>query len=447
MKINPDIFKAYDVRGIYPEEINKDTVFAIGRAFVDFLKKEGPKIVVGRDNRLSSPELHQSLLRGLTDGGARVTDIGLATTPMLYWACAHYGFDGGISLTASHNPPQYNGLKLVGEGAAPLSGQSGLPEVRQLALRNKFSKEQKGEMIQKEVMKDYLNFNLEKVNQNDFQSLRVVVDAANAVPAILIEPLQKFLPLTVYPLFAELDGNFPNHSPNPLLPENLKALQKEVKSRDADFGVAFDGDGDRVMFVDEKGEIVSPDFVTALVAQSILKEDPGQKILYDLRSSNVVREIVKAFGGVPLMSRVGHAFIKERMRRENVVFAGEFSGHYYHRDHYFCEAPLMVLFALVREISQQKKSLSQLVKPLQVYYHSGELNFEVKDKEGILKRLETKYKNGEVSHLDGLRVDFEDWWFNARPSNTEPVLRLVVEARTPKMMEQKKKELSEIIST
>jgi len=445
MKINPSIFKSYDIRGFYPDQINEEAARLIGRAMVEFLGVARPKIVVGRDNRLSSPKIHRGLVLGLIDSGATVTDIGLAPTPLLYWACACYGFDGGISITASHNPPGYNGLKIVKKGAVPVGGQSGLKKIRDLAAKGNFKEKKKGSIKKRNVLPEYIEFNTKDFHKADFPKATLVIDAANAVPAILIPSIKKSLPGKVHSLFSKLDGRFPNHPPNPLIEKNLVALKKEVKKRSADLGMAFDGDGDRVIFVDEKGGMVSPDLVTAIVARSMLRDNPRQKILYDLRSSNAVREIIRESGGVPLMGKVGHAFIKARMRKENIAFAGEFSGHYYHKKHYFCEAPLFVLFTLLKEIARNGQSLSQIVGEVSLYSHSGEINFEVKDKDRVLKKLEGRYKKGKISRLDGLRIDFKEWWFNARASQTEPLLRLVVEAKDRKIMEQKKKELSKLI--
>jgi len=445
--VNPSIFKSYDIRGLYPDQINKETARLIGRATVEFLGVTMPKIVVGRDNRLSSPNIHRGLVSGLVDSGALVTDIGLAPTPLLYWACARYGFDGGISITASHNPPDYNGLKIVKKGAVPVGGQSGLKKIRELAAKENFGEKKKGSVKKRNVLPEYIKFNMREFHKADFPKASLVIDAANAVSAIFLPPIKKSLPGKVHFLFAELDGRFPNHPPNPLIEKNLAALKREVKKKKADLGMAFDGDGDRVIFVDEKGKMVPPDLVTAIVARSILKDNPKQKILYDLRSSNAVREIIKESGGVPLMGKVGHAFIKAKMRKEDIIFAGEFSGHYYHKKHYFCEAPLFVLFTLLKEMTRNREPLSQIVGAVSLYSHSGEINFEIKDKDKVLKKLEGKYKNGKIFRLDGLRIDFKEWWFNARASQTEPLLRLVVEAKNKKLMEQKKKELSKLILT
>jgi phosphomannomutase len=351
MKINPKIFKAYDIRGLYPSEINEDVIYLIGQCFIRFLEKEQKispnkkikklKIVIGRDNRLSSQFLFEKLSESLTKSGADVVDIGLSTTPMLYWACAHYKFDGGLMITASHLGKEYNGLKLVRENSIPISEKTGLKDILRCIQRlvkggiRQNKKNKQGNVEKKDVLDDYLNFNFNGFNISSIKSIKIVIDTANAVPGILIPGLKKALPITIYHLFNKLDGNFPNHSPDPIIKENLYFLQKEVKNKKADLGVAFDGDGDRIVFLDEKGNMIPGDLITALLATLILKKEPGQLILYDIRSSNSVRDAIKENGGEPVMSRIGHSFIKEEMRKKNIFFGGEFSGHYYAKNHYF----------------------------------------------------------------------------------------------------------------
>jgi phosphomannomutase len=445
MKINPDIFRAYDIRGVYPTALNEDTAYFVGRAFVKFLKKKGLKIVVGRDARLSSPSLFASLTEGITDQGADVCDIGLSTTPMLYFSVAHFKFDGGINITASHNPPQYNGFKLVRESSIPISGKSGIKEIKKLTLRGNFKKAKKGKIVKKKVQEEYVSFNLKNHHLDDIKPFKVVIDTANAVPGIVVPDFFKKTKCKVYHLYPDLDGNFPNHLPSPHEEKNLRELKKEVLKRRADLGIAFDGDGDRVIFVDEKGEMVPGDLISALMAALILKDNPGEKVLCDVRSSNIVKETVEKTGGIPVIGRIGHSFIKERMRKENIVFQGELNGHYYLREHYFSEAPFFVVFKILEEMSKQKKNISELVKPFREYFHSGEINFKVENKKKVLRTLENKFKRGRISKIDGLRVDFPDWWFNVRPSNTEPVLRLVIEAKRKDLMERRKKELVTLI--
>jgi phosphomannomutase len=444
MKMKQEIFRAYDIRGIYPSTINEATAYLVGRAFVRFLKKPRPKVVVARDNRLSSATLFKSLIKGLISQGAKVTDIGLSLTPVLYWASAHYNFDGGIMITGSHLGKEFNGFKLVREKAIPISKKTGLKEIQKL-LSQPGSTTQPGDQRKKKVLRDYLEFNLKRFNLKALGPLKIVIDTANAVPGILIPELKKKLPIQIYSLFEKLDGNFPNHLPDPLRKENLSYLQEEVKKKKANLGVAFDGDGDRIIFVNEKGEIISGDLITAFLANLILKINPRAKILYDIRSSKIVEETIKEAGGKAFVWKIGHSFIKEKMRKENIFFAGEFSGHYYTKEDYFSEAPLFVLLKILEAISQTKKSLSFLIKPLKKYFHSGEINFKVKEKEKVLKALKEKFKRGKVLKIDGLRVNFKDWWFLARPSNTEDLFRLVVEAKTKKILEKRKKELTFLI--
>lgn len=445
VNINPSIFRAYDIRGIYPQDLNERGVFLIGQAFAKFLekteaKKSGKlKIAVGRDNRLSGPALRRHLIRGITSMGVDAVDLGLATTSMLYFAVARYRYDGGIIITASHNPKKYNGFKLVRENAIPISEESGLKEIQRL-VRSRFQLiKPKGTVVRKKILKDYAAFNLKGIDKNSLKHLKIVIDTANAVSGIVIPEIFKNLPCKISHLFKKSDGRFPNHQPNPLIEGNLKKLQAEVIFRKANLGVAFDGDGDRVIFIDEKGETVSGNLIAALIDTLILKRQPGEKILYDIRSSNIIKETIESEGGKPVIGRIGHSFIKEKMRKEQILFASEFSGHYYHQDHYFCEAPFFVLFKLLQAVSQ--KPLSQLIKPYQKYFHSGEINLEIADKKAAIGRLKKHYADGRLLTIDGLRIDYEDWWFLVRPSNTEPVLRLVIEAKTKTLLDKKKEEL------
>ncbi len=444
MKINPEIFRAYDIRGVYPHSLNEETAYRVGRAFVKFLDKPKATLVIARDNRLSSPALHRSLIRGVVDMGANVIDIGLSTTPMFYFAVAHYGYDGGVIVTASHNPAQYNGFKMVREKAISLSEESGIREIQKLAGLEFQAAQSSGKVIEKSVLKDYADFNFKNVKVDNLKPLKIVVDTANAVSGMVIPEISKKIPCKIDHLFERSDGTFPNHPPDPLREENLKILKKEIKDKKADLGVAFDGDGDRILFVDEKGNIISGDLITAMLSSLILKNHPGEKILYDIRSSNIVRETIEMAGGQPVIYRIGHSFIKEKMRKDNIIFAGEFSGHYYYRGHYFCEAPIFVLLKILKEAS--KAPFSQLVKPYRKYFHSGEINFKVKDKMASLRKLKNRYTDGRPLEIDGLRIDYDDWWFLARPSNTEPFLRLVIEAKTKNMMEKKKRELSSLLT-
>jgi len=448
-KINPNIFKAYDIRGIYPSEINSEAALRIGKALVAFLgkrKKGRLKLIVARDNRVSSPVLCRAVKKGILGDGTDVIDIGLSTTPMFYFAVWKYKFDGGVIVSASHNPPRYNGFKIVREKAISIGEESGLEEIKKLTLQEKKrSKTKKGGIRKKNVLKDYLDFNFSQVNIGKIKNLKIGIDTANAVSGILVKELKNRLPCKIYHLFPKLDGSFPNHLPNPLEEKNIKELKKIVKQKNLDLGIAFDGDGDRIIFVDEKGKMILPDFITCLISQRILKENPGAKILYSICSSNIIREIIRENGGVPIPAKIGYTFVKEKMIKEKALFAGEYSGHYFHRDHSFCEIPLIAIFEVLEEISKTGKSIYQLTIPFKKYFYSGVINLEVKDKPKALNLLKRRYKRGKISHLDGLRVDFKDWWFNARPSNTEDLLRIVVETKTKSLMQGKLKQIKKII--
>lgn len=444
MAINQSIFKAYDIRGIYPSDINEDIAYRIGRVFCRVLGKSNPKIVVGMDNRLSSRALREKLVQGILDSGADVVDIGLATTPMFYFAVANYDFDGGIIVTASHNPAAYNGFKLVREKALPMSGETGIQEIKKLVGLPLPEAKNRGKRLSKDVLADYINFNLRGQNLAELKPLKVVVDTANAVPGLVISEIAKKMPCEIIHISKKLDGSFPNHSPDPLIKDNLKDLIAAVKEKKADMGVAFDGDGDRIVFVDEKGKPIPGDLIIALLASIILKESPGEKILYDVRSSNIIAEVVRKAGGVPIIYRIGHSFIKEKMKEEKIAFGGEFSGHYYSREHYFCEAPLFVMLKVLAAVRQKKAS--EVIISYQKYFHSGEINFKIENKDETIKKLKEEYSDGRFLEIDGLRVDYQDWWFLARASNTEPVLRLVIEAKTAKLLAEKKKELSALIN-
>jgi len=323
-----------------------------------------------------------------------------------------------------------------------------------LALAGKFkikrlqpSRHPAGKVLRKKVLKEYIAFNLKDFDLEAIKPLKIVIDTANAVPGIVVPEFFKKTNCKIYHLYPKLDGAFPNHLPSPHEEKNLKGLKREVLKKKADLGIAFDGDGDRIIFVDEKGRMIRGDFITALMVSLVLRENLGEKVLCDVRSSNIVRDTVKEGGGKVIIGRIGHSFIKERMRKENIIFQGELNGHYYLREHYFCEAPFFAIFKILEEISERGRSISELVKPFRKYFHSGEINFEVKDKKKVLKTLENKFsRGGKVLKIDGLRIDYSDWWFNARPSHTEPVLRLVVEAKTKELMEKKKKELIKMIS-
>jgi len=447
MSINSSIFKAYDIRGIYPRDLNEEVAYLVGRAIVVLTRAK--TVVVGYDARFSSDSLVQAVIKGVTEQGADAVNIGLVTTPILNFAVAeHPEHEAGIMVTASHNPKEYNGLKLCYGNALPIGENTGMADIKKLVLEEKFSAAMPGKILKKEILDAYVEKVLSLIDVKNIKPLKIVVDTANAVGAIPLPEFFKKIPCQLIPLYFELDGNFPNHEANPLKEETLVDLKKKVLEESADLGVAIDGDADRIGFVDEKGETVRADLILALIAKKILEEKPGGLVLYDVRSSRIAREVVEKAGGRAEMCRVGHALIKKQMWDNGALFAGEFSSHFYYRDFYNVESGDLTMLKLLEIISLSGRKFSEIVAPLLRYHHSGEINFEVSDKEGKMKELEEKYgaAASEISHLDGVRLDFSDWWFNVRPSNTEPLLRLNLEAKTKELMEQKKKELTEIIS-
>jgi len=439
--LDPKVFKAYDVRGLHGSEIDEDGAYAVGRAYAE--QFEARRIAVGRDMRVSSPAMAAAAIEGARDGGADVLDIGLAGTEMVYFAVGSLDLDGGIAVTASHNPKEYTGMKIVRGGALPVGGESGLLDVRDRALAGFGAVARRGDLSKRNVYSEYVDRVLSFVDVSAIAPLRIVVDAANGMAGAMLPPVLERLPVETVRCYFEPDGTFPNHEPNPLLPENRKFIVAKTLEEGADLGVAFDGDADRCFFVDDAGEFVPGDFATALLAGAVLDRDPGARIIYDVRASWAVPETIEAAGGVPLVNRVGHAFIKHRMRAEDAAFGGEVSGHYYFRD--FCQADSGVVpFLLMLEVVSKKGGrLSEILRPFRErYFITGELNTPVPDVESKLRALEERFGlQGTVSHLDGVSVDADDWHFNVRPSNTEPLLRLNLEARSQELMERKRDEV------
>jgi phosphomannomutase len=447
--LDPKVFKAYDVRGIYPDELDEEGAYAIGRAFVEHFQAE--RIAVGRDMRVSGPAMTSAAMDGASDGGAEVLDLGMVGTEMLYFAVGELGLDGGIAVTASHNPKEYTGMKIVRSGALPVGGESGLAAIRDLAgSYDQRAGRESGTNAAKpyDIWPAYVDRVMSFVDAASIRPLRVVVDAANGMAGAMLPPVLERLPqLETVRCFFEPDGTFPNHEPNPLLPENREFIVAKVVEERADLGAAFDGDADRCFFVDDSGEFVPGDFVTALLAESVLEREQGAKIIYDVRASWAVPETIERAGGIPLVNRVGHAFIKHRMREEGAAFAGEVSGHYYFRD--FSQADSGVIpFLLMLELASKKgEQLSQILRPYRErYFITGELNTPVRDVSATLERVRERFEpEGSVSELDGLSVDADGWHMNVRPSNTEPLLRLNLEAREPELMERKRDEVLSVI--
>ncbi len=441
------IFKAYDIRGVYGTELTDEIAYRFGRAFVEFLKCK--TVVVGYDMRDSSPKIESSLIRGITEQGASVVRIGLSTTPMLYFAAAKFGYDAGINVTASHNPAEYNGFKLVRAGGVPISGDTGIYSMRDMVERNEFaSVSVKGKVTARDGILDaYIRNILSFVDISKLKKFKMVVDTANGMAGLVVPELFPKLNCDFEHMFPELDGTFPNHEANPLKHETLRWLQAEVKRKKADLGVAFDGDSDRIGFVDEQGSIVPFDLLTALIASELLKGSRGAKVLYDLRSSRAVPESIEAAGGIAVETQVGHSLIKAHMRKEHAIFAGEVSGHYYLGSNFYIESPYIVLLLLLKLMTESKKPLSELIRPLQKYYGTGELNFEVEEKETAMARVKAAFPDAKrVYELDGLSVVYDDWRLNLRPANTEPLLRLNLEARTAELRDSMKEKVIGIIS-
>jgi phosphomannomutase len=441
----PTVFKAYDVRGLYPEELDEEGAYAVGRAYVEQFSPA--RVAVGRDMRLSAPSMAAAVREGAADAGADVLDVGMVGTEMLYFAVGELGLDGGIMVTASHNPKQYTGMKIVRSGALPVGGESGLLEVRDRAVAGAWQPAERGEIRPEDIWERFVERVLSFVDVGSLKPLRVVIDAANGMAGAMLPPVLERLPtVEVVRCYFEPDGSFPNHEPNPLLPENRAFIIEKTRTENADFGVAFDGDADRCFFVDDTGDFVPGDFTTALFAQAILEREPGGKVIYDVRASWAVPEAIRTAGGVPLINRVGHAFIKQRMREEHAVFGGEVSAHYYFRD--FSQADSgTVPFLLMCELVSRHGKLSTALAPFRErYFITGEINTLVADVPAKLAELEQRFgSEGTVTHLDGLSVEFGDWHFNVRPSNTEPLLRLNLEALSQSLMDEKRDEVLAVI--
>jgi phosphomannomutase len=445
--LDPKVFKAYDVRGIYPTELDEDGARAIARAYVE--QFEPRKIAIGRDMRLSSPAMAAAAIDGSTEAGADVVDIGMVGTEMAYFAVDSLGLDGGIMVTASHNPKEYTGMKIVRRGALPVGGDSGLFDVRDRALTGTVPVTTRATVTEQDVYPAFVERVLSLVHLDAIKPLRVVIDAANGMAGAMLPPVLERLPLETVRCFFELDGTFPNHGPNPLLPENREFIVRKTLEEHADLGVAYDGDADRCFFVDDTGEFVPGDFVTALLAESILEKEPGGKIIYDVRASWAVPETIERAGGVPLLNRVGHAYFKQRMRQDGAVFGGEVSAHYYFRDFSQADSGVVPFLLMVELLSKRGRKLSELLRGYRGrYFLTGELNTPVSDVAVKLQELKERFgPEGRVSHLDGISVDADDWHMNVRPSNTEPLLRLNLEARSEDLMERKRDEVLEVIRT
>jgi phosphomannomutase len=448
--LDPKVFKAYDVRGIYPSEIDEAGAYAIGRAYVE--QFEPRRIAVGRDMRVSSPRIAAEVMRGAATAGAEVLDLGLVGTEMVYFAVGDLKLDGGVMVTASHNPKEYTGMKIVRRGALPVGGESGLLDVRDRAMGITGADADAAAAARTapyDIWPAYVERVLSFIDVPALKPLKVVIDAANGMAGAMLPPVLDRLPIEAERFYFEPDGTFPNHEPNPLLPENREFIVRKTLEEGADLGVAFDGDADRCFFVDDRGEFVPGDFATALFAESVLEKQPGARIIYDVRASWAVPETIERAGGVPLMNRVGHAFIKQRMRKDDAAFGGEVSGHYYFREFSQADSGVVPFLLMLELISKKGRPLSEVLEPYRArYFITGELNTPVADVALKLQELKERYaQEGEISHLDGISVTADDWHFNVRPSNTEPLLRLNLEARSRELMERKRDEVLSVITS
>ena len=438
------LFKAYDIRGTVPDELTPDIAYRIGRSLVTYLGVDN--VCVGRDMRLSGQALSGALIDGIRDQGADVTDIGLISTDGLYFAVGKFGFPAGVMVTASHNPAEYNGFKLCRAEARPLSMDEGIGQIRDLVLANNFADVPRhGDLIQREVIDDFVEHALSMIDVYAVRPFKVVVDAGNGMAGKIVPPVFDRLPCELIPLYFELDGSFPNHEANPIEPENTAVLRETVVRERADLGIAFDGDADRMFVIDERGQFIGGDMVTAMVSQMLLRRSPGSAIVYNLICSRTVPEVIETAGGVPVRSRVGHSFIKGLMRERDAVFGGEHSGHFYFRDNWYADSGLIALLTMLELLSMEHASLSEYLAPIDTRVRSGEINTEVSNVQRTIARVHARYQDGQIDTLDGLTVGYPTWWFNLRGSNTQPLLRLNVEADSQAELDERTADVMAII--
>ena len=447
MQVNPGIFKAYDIRGIYPTELNEEVGYALGRAFASFLQVD--KVIVGRDMRLSGPQMFDAVSRGLMDQGADVFNIGMVSTDQYYYACATLGL-AGMMVTASHNPKEYTGFKMVRKMPQLLSGDKGIQDLRRIVENDEYATPptRQGTMVERDLSEEFVKMVLSLIDIEALAPLKVIADTGNGMVGPSLKRVYAQLPsVELVGMYLEPDGSLPNHGLDPLQPENRAELQARVPAEGADVGFAFDGDGDRFFTIDDRGQFVSGDFMTALLGSYLLEKYPGSKVLYDVRASWAVPDLIRAAGGTPLMERVGHTFIKARMDQEEAIFAGEVSGHYYFKDFFFADSGIVPSLYILEMLSKKKAKLSELLQPLEAeYFISGEINTRISgEPKEKMQELAEIFAEGTVEWLDGVSVTFYDWHFNVRPSNTEPLLRLNLEAKSKELMAEKRDQILEII--
>ncbi len=449
MSIKPSIFKAYDVRGLYPSEVDEDAAREIGRGFVAYLKAK--RIAVSRDMRLSSPTVAAAFIEGARQQGADVVDYGMLATDMMYYAVARDDHDGGAQITASHNPKQYNGIKLVRREAFPLSGEAGLAEISEMLTSGTLppAAARAGSLSTGEVVDDYVKHVMAFIDPSIVKPFNVVLDAGSGMAGLVAPQLFDRLPCRTTRLCFDIDGTFPNHEANPLIEENRVDITERVISERADIGIAWDGDADRCFFIDGGGEFIAGDFVTALLAEAFLLRHPGAKVVYDVRASYAVKDTVAGYGGTALMNRVGHAFFKRRMREEGAICGGEATGHYYFRDNFYADNGFIPALLMLELMSRKGQTMAELLAPLrEKYFISGEINTKMPDMHVVQEKIDAlnaRYGEGKTYTMDGVSVEFPDWHFNVRASNTEPLIRLNLEATTQAMMEDRRDEVLSFI--
>jgi phosphomannomutase len=447
--MNPAIFKAYDVRGIYPTELDEKSFHDIGRAFVAFLNAK--RIGIGRDMRLSSPDLAAAFIEGARKQGADIVDYGMIATDMIYYGVGTDALDGGAQITASHNPKQYNGAKMVGKGSIPLSGDSGISDIHNMIAADKIppAVAKAGRLTQRSLLDGYVKHVLKFIDPSIIKPFRVVLDAGSGMAGLVAPELFKALPCKTEELCFKIDGTFPTHEANPLIEENRRDIVARVVAGRAEIGIAWDGDADRCFFIDEDGEFIPGDFVTALLAEAFLLKEPGATVVYDLRASRAIKDVAAKYRGKAVMNRVGHAFFKGRMRELNAVFGGEVTGHYYFRDNFYCDNGFIPALLMLELMAKKNQSLKQMLEPLRKrYFISGEINTRMPSMSDVATKLEAfaaRYKDANIYRMDGISVEYPDWHFNVRPSNTEPLLRLNLEAVNQKLMEEKRDEVLRLI--
>lgn len=448
MSIDTSIFKAYDIRGIYPDQLNKELAYKIAQGYVEVIKPQG-KVLVGRDVRLHSEEIQKALIEGLTDAGVNVVDVGLISTDMSYFGVGHFNYAGALVATASHNPAEYHGVKMTAAGVVPVSLETGIDKIRDFVVADKRIEKEKGSVEKQDILEDYAKFILDFIDPSKIKPLKVVINPNFGAGGIVFKKIVEIgkLPLEIIPLNADPDGNFPKGRPDPLIPENRIEFSELVKSSGADLGITWDADSDRVFFCADDGLFLDPYYLNTLLIKLLLTKNPGEKVVYDIRYTWALIDAIQENGGTPIVSRVGHSYIKQIMREQNALFGAESSGHTYYRDYWFADCGMLPAMQILEHLSSGDQKLSEQVKlVMEKYIISGEINTTVADAKAKMAEIKQKYSDGEISDLDGVTVEYPDYRFNVRPSNTEPLLRLNLEAKSQEVMESKRDEVVALIN-